>query len=182
MEIKLKISRKQLIALVENVLSTRDLADAAVDKTTLTDVDDFKDPEMIMAQFHKLISAAGISSDNTKILASWLEALESRIVDLEKNILDQDSINESINDLGFVNRAQLMSGFAYAKVDDNHKSKIVDFLNNEIKINDEKFENIKTLKDLSSSELKYLYDNYKESNDIDSLLDGLRLQLTDYID
>lgn len=87
----MKISRKQLNILVKKVLVENKLAYAAVDKTTITDPEAFKDPEIVMAQFHKLISAAGNTRDNTRVIDSWLQELESRIVDLENRTNEQDT-------------------------------------------------------------------------------------------
>ncbi len=87
----MKISRKQLNILVEKVLVETKLAYDTVDKTTITDPEAFRDPEIVMAQFHKLMSAAGNTWDNTKVIESWLEELESRIIDLENRAYEEDT-------------------------------------------------------------------------------------------
>ena len=87
----MKLSRKRLRMLVEKVIVENKMAHAAVDKTTITDPEAFRDPEIVMAQFHKLMSAAGNTWDNTKVIESWLQELESRIVKLEDRTYEQDS-------------------------------------------------------------------------------------------
>ena len=87
----MKISRKRLRILLEEILVENKLAYNAVDKTTITDSAAFEDPEIVMAQFHKLISAAGNTWDNTKVIESWLKELESRIVNLEDLAYEQDT-------------------------------------------------------------------------------------------
>ena len=99
---------------------------------------------------------------------------------LRKIISEVLIVNESIDDLGYVNTGLLKAGLS--KLDPKHADAIRDFLNNELKITNAEFNKIAGMKD----ELKPLYDKYvkdiKDGKDaITEFISGLRDKLREFI-
>lgn len=100
----MKLTRRRLRSMLEAALKeeksdfsdySRAIADAAVKDTTITDANQFKDPEIIMAQFHKLLAAAATSWGNTQIIQELLDDLNSRLTELENVIYSNEELNEN---------------------------------------------------------------------------------------
>tara|TARA_Y100000287_G_C13960855_1_gene228624 strand:- start:123 stop:446 length:324 start_codon:yes stop_codon:yes gene_type:complete len=100
--------------------------------------------------------------------------------EIRKIISEVLTVNEGIDDLGYINTGLLKAGLG--KLDPKHADAIRDFLNNELKITNDEFNKIAGMKD----ELKPLYDKYvkdiEEGRDaITEFINGLRDKLKEFI-
>ena len=85
----MKIRKEYLSRQIKNIIEEHvalELVNAELAKTSVTNSDLFKDPDIIMEKFNSIFEVAGIIFDNQKLLEGKITALEAKIDALELNL------------------------------------------------------------------------------------------------